>query len=207
MKFRLFLPSVLIGLSSFLMISACRASIITFDDIALNTTSSSNIPNDYQGLVWSNFSTVNSILNTNEYGISGFSYGMISASNVAYNGFGRPAEIDSSGANFDFLSVYLTGGWNSNLNVEVEGFRNGSMMYDQIVVLAATNATQFIFNYTDIDRLYFASSGGESAGFVGFGPQFVMDNLNIEFVPESSSFLLTVVGVLALWSLRKRRRA
>jgi hypothetical protein len=209
MKLKLFLlPSVLIAFFSFPMIPACRATIITFDDILHDTGVSSLIANGYQGLVWSNFSSVNAVLQTNDFGLSGYYYGMVSASNVAFDASGNPAEIDSTGATFNFLSVYLTGAWNSNLNVEVEGFRGGSLMYDQIVTVAATNATQFAFDYMDIDRLYFSSSGGQGAGFsFPSGRNFAMDNFDFEFVPEPSSFLLTLVGVLALWSLRKRRRA
>jgi hypothetical protein len=71
---------------------------------------------------------------------------------VALNAFGTPAEIDSA-TNFNFLSVYLTGAWNSNLNIQVKGFNGAEEIYDTIVVASATNPTLFTFNYLDIDRL------------------------------------------------------
>ena len=93
------------------------------------------IPNGYQGLSWSNFAVANAIALSNFYGYAnGFNYGMVSASNVAFNAFGNPAEIDSPGTNFNFLSVWLTGEWNSNLNIEVEGFNAAKEIYDTIVV-------------------------------------------------------------------------
>ncbi len=90
---------------------------------------------------------------------------MVSPSNVAFNAGGDPAEIDSA-TNFNFFSAYLTGAWNSNLNIEVEGFNGAKEIYDTIVVASATNPTLFTFNYLDIDRLYFDSYGGQSAGFL-----------------------------------------
>jgi hypothetical protein len=150
---------------------------------------------------------LNAVLHSNVHGVSGDNYGMVSPSNVAYNGFGNPAEIDSTGTNFTFLSAYLTGAWNSNLNIEVEGFRSGVLVYDLTVIAAATNSTLFTFNYLNIDRLYFNSFGGQNAGFAsGLGEEFVMDNLTLELVPEPSSLLLAALGALALWPFLKRKR-
>ena len=130
---------------------------------------------------------------------------MVSLSNVAFNAYGTPAEIDAAGTNFNFLSVYLTGAWMSNLNIEVKGYRSGTLLYDTTVVAAATNATLFTFNYLDIDRLYFRSFEGEYAGFGSSGEHFVMDNLSVEFVPEPSSLLLAAFAGLFLWPLLRRR--
>ncbi len=132
---------------------------------------------------------------------------MVSPSNVAFNGGGTPAEIDWPGTNFDFLSAYLTGAWNSNLNVEVQGFRGTNLVYDETKVVSATNATLFTFNYLDIDRLYFDSYGGEPA----FNPNnnetpFVMDNLTFEFIPEPSSLLLAALGGVSLVAFVRRKR-
>jgi hypothetical protein len=133
---------------------------------------------------------------------------MVSPSNVAFNDFGSPAEIDSS-SNFNFFGVYLTGAWDSNLNIEVEGFRSGTMLYDTTVVASATSPTLFTFNYLNIDRLDFSSSGGQDAGFstVFGGQNFVLDNFAFEFVPEPSPLLLTAAAALLLWPLLKRKRA
>jgi hypothetical protein len=131
---------------------------------------------------------------------------MISISNVAVNAFGDPAEIDSS-TNFNFLSAYLTGAWNSNLNIQVQGFSGGAMLYDTTVVASATNPTLFTFNYLNIDRLYFNSFGGEYAGFPnGSAEHFAMDNFTFDLVPEPSTVLLAAFGALALWPFLKRKR-
>jgi len=184
----------------------CRATVVTFDELSDSTTGTF-IPTGYQGLVWSNFAYVNAILMSNTFGYAnGANYGMVSPSNVAFNAGGTPAEIDSPGTNFDFLSAFLTGAWESNLNIEVQGFNGNDLLYNQIVVVSATNATLFTFNYTDIDRLYFNSYGGDPAFGPNDGNNFVMDNLTFEFVPEPSAFLLTAAGALMLWSVVKRKR-
>jgi hypothetical protein len=192
-------------LLTFSMISRCLATVVAFDDLPENTGDASLIPNNYQGLVWSNFGAVNSILNTNNLGLTGYYYGMVSVSNVAFNAVGNPAEIDSA-TNFNFLSAYFTGAWNSNLNIQVQGFRGAAMLYATTVVVSATSPTPFAFNYLNIDHLYFNSFGGDVAFNHAGGPHFVMDNLTFEFVPEPSTLLLTGAGVLMLCVFRKRKQ-
>ena len=192
--------------------SAPSQTLVTFDDFDLSHAHaySTNIPNGYQGLNWTNFGIVNGILQSSALGgyLSGYNYGMVTPSNVAYNAFGNPAEIDSPGTNFSFLSAYLTGAWNSNLNIEVEGFNGAAEIYDTNVVASATNPTLFTFNYLNINRLYFNSYGGELAGFGGgAGENFVMDNMTFEFIPEPSSLLLTTLGAVTLFAVVRRRRA
>ena len=197
------------ALLTFLSICPCPATVITFDDISARAIDPPKaITNGYQGLNWVNFFVEDVPLEVSSYGTNGYYYGMVSPSNVAFNSFGDPAEIDSSGSNFNFLSIYLTGAWNSNLNIDVQGFSGTNLLYDQTVVVSATNPTLFTFNYLDIDRLYFNSFGGQSAGFPGGGggEQFAMDNLTVEFVPEPSSLLLATGGALLLWPLLKRKR-
>ena len=185
----------------------CSAIIVTFDDLTDTRNGGGTlISNTYQGLVWSNFAVGNVLLQTAFNGTSGYYYGMITVSNVVTGGHGDPARIDTVGANFNFFSAYLTGAWRSNLNIEVEGFRNGNLLYDTTVVASATDATLFTFNYLNIDRLAFISSGGQYAGFSSDGLNFAMDNFNFEFVPEPSSLLLTCIGGLALFGLVRRSR-
>jgi hypothetical protein len=188
--------------------SAFSQTVITFDDISTPSIFAS-IPNGYQGLNWStNFSTLNAFSFTGGSALNGYYYGMVSSSNVAYNGSASPAEIDAQGTNFDFLSAYLTGAWNSNLNIEVEGFRSGGLLYDTTVVVGATSPTLFTLDYLNIDRLTFNSFGGQSAGFSSHGgANFVMDNFTFDFVPEPSPLLLATAGALLLCPLLKRKRA
>jgi PEP-CTERM motif-containing protein len=179
-------------------------TIITFDDLP-GSFGGTPIPTVYQGLSWSNFDVLNAFLQVSDSGTNGYIYGMVSPSNVALNAGGGPAEIDALGTNFDFLSTYLTGAWNSNLNIEVQGFRGGSMLYDTTVVANATSPTLFTFDYTGIDRLYFNSFGGEPAFGGTARSQFAMDNMTVEFVPEPSTFLLAALGGVSLVALLRRK--
>lgn len=207
MKTSRFLFSIVfLAVFAFRGVPICRAALVTFEDLS-ETGTGAFIPSGYQGLVWSNFVAVNAITDKAHNGFSGAYYGMVTVSNIAYDAFGDPAEIDSTGTNFNFLNAYITGVFRSNLDVEVQGFRNGSLLYDQIVVVAATAPTQFTVNYVDIDRLTFNSFGGDYAGFGGTAGTFVLDNLTFEFVPEPSSFLLTTIGALTFWAILKRKRA
>lgn len=182
-------------------------TVITFDDIPLNTGTGAFLPSNYQGLVWSNFGVGNGILNPNKSPFTnGFYYGVFSLSNVAYNAFGDPSEI-VSGTNFNFLSAYLTGGWRSNQSIEVQGFLGNSLMYDQTVTASATNSSPFMFHYMNIDRLHFTSFGGDSAFSFDGGAIMVMDNFAFEFVPEPSTILLTSIGITGLWIVRRRKQA
>jgi hypothetical protein len=130
---------------------------------------------------------------------------MVSASNVAVMSSG--CEIDSFATNFNFLGAYLTGDWNSNLNIEVQGYRDTNLVYDQSVVAGATSPTLFVFNFEDIDRLVFTSYGGEPAfGVQGGDGEFIMDNFEFEFIPEPSSFLLAALGGVSLVTFLRRKR-
>jgi hypothetical protein len=207
MKTRLFrVCFALLAMLGLTVTSTYSAAVISFDDL-FPPLAGLHITNAYQGLIWTNFSVVNAIDRDAVNGLSGYSLGMVSPSNVAYNAFGSPAEIDATGTNFNFLSVYFTGAWRSNLNIEVQGFRGATLIYDQTVVASATNPTLLAFNYQNVDRLYFNGFGGQHAGFGGDGEHFVMDNFTFEFVPEPSSVLLAAVGALLLWPLLKRKRA
>jgi PEP-CTERM motif len=206
MKARLLkLPLVCFTVLTFSAASAHSQTVVTFDDLP-SSFGGAFISTGYQGLSWSNFAVCDAFLQVNDSGTNGYIYGMVSASNVAFNAGGSPAEIDAHGTNFDLLSTYLTGAWNSNLNIEVQGFRSGTLLYNTTVVVSATSPTLFTFNYLDIDRLYFNSFGGEPA-FDGIDEtQFVMDNLTFEFIPEPSSLLLAALGSLSLWAFLRPKR-
>jgi len=124
----------------FSLASTSRGTVITFDDLS-ETASGSFIASPYHGFVWNDFFALNGVLNPavfTGYPTNGYYYGTVSASNVAVAGFGSPGEIDSSATNFNFLSAYLTGAWNSNLNIEVQGFNGSTLLYDTTVVASAT---------------------------------------------------------------------
>jgi hypothetical protein len=151
---------------------------------------------------------IDALLLSNASGNS-FLGGMVSPPNVAFNCGGHPgwpavAEIDACGTDFTFLSAYLTGQPGDTDEITIRGFRDSNVVYDVTKVVTDTNATLFTFDYVDIDRLVFSDFGYTPGS--GYGDRFFfMDNFMLEFIPEPSSLLLTILGVLVLCAVRKRR--
>jgi PEP-CTERM motif len=187
-------------------VSTSWGNLITFDDFSTGADPGTGVTNGYNDLNWQNLHVLNAPLETLAYSTSGYTYGMVSASNVVYNGNGFPAAIDSIDTNFNLLSVYLTGAWDNNLNITVQGLNGATLLYSTSIVAQATAATLFTFNWQNLSSLTLSSTFGQSAGFLGgAGVQFVMDNLNVTFVPEPSTLLLSGLGVLTLMALLRRK--
>lgn len=172
-----------------------RAELITFDDLpgVLNP-----VPNGYGNLDWINMYTTN----LTHYGaVNGYINGTVSPINVAFNGYGDPAEILAApGQTFTFDSVDLTGAWYTGLTVEMVGSLNGQTVFDYQERTSAFAPTLFTnpSNTSPIDTLMMTSFGGEPAGFVeGNGNNFAMDNLvvNPQQVPAPAAIALGLVGL------------
>jgi hypothetical protein len=167
-------------------------------------------PNPYNGLTWNNFLPENVPAVTAEFGPSGYEAGMISSPNVVYNGSGNPASITRSGA-FDFDSAYMTAAIMDNLQLEVKGYLNGVLKYDNTYTLSATSPTLIHFNDFYVDTVDLITSGGTPHGYPNFAPGevFAMDNLtvNLSPVPEPSMVELLSVGIIALLVRRRRLTA
>jgi len=169
--------------NALLTIPTGSAALITFDDLP---GPGSDIPPGYHNLTWSNFYYLNAMA----YGQpSGYLAGMISASNVAYNGYG-PAAMVASGP-FDLLSAYLTAAWNDNLRVEVQGFTGAVLTYDNTYTLSATTPALITFNYVGVTQVQFISSGGtQHPGYLGSGLEFVLDNMTVVPAPPTPMSVL-----------------
>ena len=153
------------------------------------------VPNGYGGLNWENMYYLDASSLTP--GETGYVAGMVSPTKVAFNGWGEPAAV--SDGIFSFGGTYLTGAFNEGLNVQVDGYLDGSLIYSQTVVVSSTTPTWFNFNYYSIDRLEFSSWGGipnPDYANHGFGTQFVMDNFTI--VPVPGAVLLGILGLSAV---------
>ena len=151
---------------------------IGFDDLPSSTTGGFPIPLGYGGLNWSNFFVVNGIGFAQSYP-SGYGAGAVSVSNVVYNDYGNAASI-TSGSAFNFISAYLTAGWNDNLQLEVLGYSGLTLTYSNIYTLSATNPTLINFNYFGVNEVYFATFGGTPhPGYISNGENFAMDNVTV----------------------------
>jgi hypothetical protein len=211
-------PLAFLALLVLPMILSARADLVTFDD--LPDDQGINWYFDYHGLNWLEVSVFAPYAQTNLYGSTGYTYGIVSAPNIAFNPFFNDSEINSGTNYFNFYSVYFTGAWRSNLNIEVQAFTGTNyvdygygieggtdLVYDTNVIASATSPTLFTFNFLNINRLRFVSSGGQDAGFVPGGdawPVYVMDNFSFDLVPEPSPIMLTVLAFLSLLAFHRR---
>ncbi len=174
-------------------------AVLTFDGVT--TADDAVIPDGYGGFDWSEFYVLDAV--NYEDNPSGFLNGLVSGDYVAYNHFSNPAEIlwEYSGS-FDFVGGYLTAAWRDGLEVLVEGFLDDTPVYSQAVVVDHDGATWFDFNFLNIDKLRFSSSGGTPAGgLLGSGAHFVLDDFT--YIPEPATLFLFTFGGFGL--LKKRR--
>lgn len=186
--------------------SHVRADFINFGGL---TGAEAPLPSGYAGFTWNNFSSLNTQTDVNVMP-SGYQYANTDAAspNVAFNLFGSPASM-SRATLFSFYGGSFTAAWRDNLVLDVQGYRNGSLLYDQTFTLNSTQPTLINVNFHGIDTLTFTSSGGTVHGWVPLKPashppltQFAMDDLSVasgdvSSTPEPSSLVLLLSGSLA----------
>ena len=152
--------------------SSGLGQVVTFDDLS---GSGLPVPAGYGGLTWNNFSYLIGADHPN----SGYSAGTVSPPNAAFNPYGNPASITSTGQ-VNFVSAYLTAAWNDNLQVQVKGYAGATLVYSNSYTLSATAPTLINFNYLGVNEVDFISSGGTPhPGYAGSGTHFIMDNIVI----------------------------
>jgi autotransporter passenger strand-loop-strand repeat protein/autotransporter-associated beta strand protein len=152
---------------------------ITFDDLADGGTGT-QIPNGYDYLNWNNFYILNTPASYNNYAASGYINGTVSAPNVAFNAYGNPPSFSALSGSFTLDSFYLTAAWYDGLNVLVEGLKNGVVVDSATLVVNTGGPTLETLNWSGINQVYFASSGGtQNLNFSGSGEHFALDNLTV----------------------------
>jgi cell division septation protein DedD len=176
-----------------------KAEIATFDDLGVPSDKFTLLTLvDYKGLRWSGIDVVNG---AHEFfdNLPGCGYrtGIVSGGYVAImaNRFSREAQISSPpGKWFDFRGVHLTAAWRNGLTVSLEGFRAGTRLYSEVVVVNTAQPTRFTFDFSGIDTLQIRSSGGVDAGICQEkacrpGPEVAMDNFSfvLAAMPSASA--------------------
>jgi hypothetical protein len=172
--------------STWAALTVCAANSAfqtTFDELP-NAMNEPSIPAGYGGLNWYNFRYLDAVRTTARP--SGYQVGMRSASVVAFNGYGSPASITSTGL-FNFVSAFLTAAWNENLRLTVEGYTAGRLTYSNSYTLSPTAPTLIRFNYLGVDEVDFISSGGTlHQGYSHPEPaeQFVLEDVTMALAGE-----------------------
>ncbi len=153
-------------------------STITFDDLT-NSAAGLAIPPGYGGLNWLNFNSLDAVNTANRP--SGYQVGMASSNNVAFNSYGQPASLTSTGL-FNLISGYFSAAWNDGLKLRVQGYNGAQIIYSNSFVLSATSRTFIQFDWLGVREVDFISSGGTlHAGYNHSEPaeHFVLDNVTI----------------------------
>jgi hypothetical protein len=186
-----------------LLAGMAYSNIITFDDVNAHD-GYVKLQNGYDGLNWDNFYVVNG--NTMEPNC-GYKHGIVSGENVAFNAYGNIASL--SDALFTFNGANLTGAWNDGLSIDVNGYKNGSLLYSKTVIVNTDAPKWCDFNFIGIDNLSFNSYGGTPhPNLIGVGTHFAMDNFtfNATSVPEPGTLSMLLIGLLSFGSFALKRK-
>lgn len=179
------------------------AQTITFEDA---TCHDCGIPPGYHGLNWANFY----FANTAVLPPSGYVNGVVSGTWVAFNANGTPADLLQGSSPFTLNSGYFTAAWNDGLTLNVTGYVGGIATDFASFILNTSGPQLLTFDWTNLDDVFFVTSGGTNAGYIGTGTQFALDNLTVDqpvTVPEPASMTLFGTGLVSLYGLARRRRS
>ncbi len=161
------------------------------------------IPNGYGGFTWGPYFWS---LDTVAYGVpSGYLNGVVSGRNVAFSAFESDVGFGVTSGTFALNSLYLTAAWNDGLNVDIVGYRLGSLVRSTTAVVDATGPTHVVLNWSGLDWVSFHSHGGTNHGYSGDGRHFVLDDVEVNSVPVVPGPVAALPFLLGL-AVRRRRR-
>jgi hypothetical protein len=188
---------------------SAQAAVLDFDDVSVPPGSFGYQPlaPAYHGFTFTNWA----IIDTSQYGASGYTNGVVSGTNVACGCANDwfPETIDSitSPTAFTFNSGWFTSAWYDGATLQVRGYSGATLLHSASFVLDTTGPTFLSPGWAGLDRLEFEISGGTHAILSGDGPYFGVDNLSLTAVPEPAEWALLLTGVAGLGAMLRRRRA
>ena len=194
-----------------LLTKSAAAALITFDEFGSTHAIPTPVPSGYANLDWSNFYVKSAGDTTDPQHNIGYGHGVVSGTDIVYNGDADPATISSPrSAPFTLISVYLTAAWNDDLNVTIDATSAAggkhATEFTQTVTINTLAPTLVTLNFPDIDTVTFSSSGGTPHDPAADGFQFVMDNLIITGIPEPTTVAILTLALPLLIKPRKLHR-
>lgn len=185
---RLFGLSIVLAASLFLYAPTAQAvpTTLDFENIyAFPSGAYGQMPTGYGGMTW----------NQHSWWLTDFWFPQAVVGNVALYNRDRGALSVNFGHQVAFDSAYINPIF-VTMNIIVEGWTDGQLLYSQTLTLSNTQPNLLTFNYSGIDTLGFRST---TPGW------FTVDNLTITN-PEPSSLILLGTGLVGfgLWRRSKK---
>lgn len=185
--------------------SAANAEVLTFDDIQLGPTGYSTTIGDYSTVYFANFGCY-SDLAIND---GGFGNGVVSGTQAAFQAYNAPAAVISTNDDGLLLaSGEFTAAWRNGLQLRVSAYSgeagNETLIYQEQFTLDTNGPMMLDFGIFGARYISFETFGGSSGGFGGDGTNFIMDNLDVSYVPSPAGVMLLGLGACAS---RRRRRS
>lgn len=214
---------------------SAKSAILNFDDLKTNTyntgffnTTYGIVPNGYGNLDWDNIHVTNGyqfgtpgtyvpIQPWSPYYNAGIANGIVSATNVAYNGAGNTAVISGiNGAKFDFISGYFTyatwlGG--SYTPMVITAYDNNNIPIHSLLFYINDSTPTFeSFNWYNVSKIVIPGNANYTDVETNMYQDenvYAMDNLDIRATTpatEPSSMVLGFMGIAYMLGLRRKRK-
>lgn len=204
-----------IGVLAWLVLTAghpATAAVIGFDNLLGGGIEDAAIVSPYAGFTWTNFYALDTVLYTADLGPNGYANGVVSGPNVAYAGYGNPASF-STGQGFMLFSYAIGAAWNNDMAITVQGWRAGVLVGSDSFTVSTTGSFGRQPGWINIDTVTFSAAGGTGAGYPGLGPEFYLDDIQVNQTAAANESPISepaaiwlLVPAIAVAALSRHRR-
>jgi hypothetical protein len=160
-----------------------NAAVLNFEDLYPGYETYAPLPAGYAGFNWEQ----------DAWWMAGPGRGTI-GSVCLFTAWADPFFMSRS-VPFDFQGAYITAMFQPTENVSLEGWREGSQVYNQTITTYNDSPHWFDLNFSNVDKVWFIPQGAHIA----------IDNITYHPIPEPATFSLLGLGLLGLFGLRKKQ--